>query len=130
RMAEVVRRGARAGLATKVDDDLELRVLGTTVRVPATSVQGVLDGVHGRELPLQAAREQLRARLARLALDRFTEIRPSADPDDVAAAVRRAKELGALVQRLWPVPSPAVLVRRLLGNRAALARAADGVLAP
>jgi DNA helicase IV len=128
RMAEVVRRGARAGLATKVDRDLELRALGTTVRVPASAVQAVLDGVHARQLPLQAARDQLRARLARLALDRFTEVRPSADPEEVAAAVRRTKELGAVVQRLWPVPSPAVLVRRLLGNRAALARAADGVL--
>jgi DNA helicase IV len=128
RMAEVVRRAARAGLATKVDEDLELRALGSTVRVPASAVQGVLDGVQARELPLQAAREQLRARLARLALDRFTAIRPSADPDEVAAAIRRTKELGAVVQRLWPVPSPAVLVRRLLGNRAALARAADGVL--
>jgi DNA helicase IV len=128
RMAEVVRRGARAGLATKTDEDFELRVLGTTVRVPASAVQGVLDGLHTRDFPLQAAREQLRARLVRLTLDRFTELRPSADPDEVAAAVRRTKELGAAVQRLWPVPSPAVLVRRLLGSRTALARAADGVL--
>ncbi len=79
---------------------------------------------------MQAAREQVRARLTRLAVDRFTEARPAADADDVAAAVRRAKELGATVQRLWPVPSPAVLVRRLLGSRAALARAADGLLTP
>jgi DNA helicase IV len=128
RMAEVLRRGAWAGLATEVDEDLELRVLGTTVRVPTASVQSALDSAHGRDGSLQAGREQLRGRLSRLALDRFTEIRPSADPDDVAAAVRRAKELGATVQRLWPVPSPAVLVRRLLGNRAALARAADGLL--
>jgi DNA helicase IV len=130
RMAEVVRRGARAGLATKVGEDLELRALGTTVRVHAPAVQRALDAAHGRELPLQAGREQLRGRLTRLALDRFTELRPSADPDDVATAVRRAKELGATVQRLWPVPSPVVLVRRLLGNRAALASAADGLLAP
>ncbi len=87
-------------------------------------------GCTRRGLPLRAGREQLQRRLAVLALDRFTELRPAADESDLTAALRRGKELGAAVNQLWPVPSPPVLVRRLLGNRRFLAAAADGILAP
>jgi DNA helicase IV len=90
----------------------------------------VLDGVHARGLPLRAGREQLQRRLAQVALNRFTELRPSADESELSTALRSGKELSAEVNRLWPVPSAAVLVRRLLGNRRFLAAAADGVLDP
>jgi DNA helicase IV len=93
-------------------------------------VQTVLDGVHARGLPLRGGREQLQRRLSVLAVNRFTELRPSVDESDVTAALREGKELTAAVQRLWPVPSAPVLVRRLLGNRRALAAAAAGLLDP
>ncbi len=129
-MAAVIRRAARAGLAVEAPGEIVLSVLGTTLRLPAVDVQNVLDGVHARGLPLRAGREQLQHRLERLALDRFTGLRPSADEADVTAALRGGKELGAAVTRLWAVPRAPVLVRRLLGNRRLLAVAADGLLEP
>ena len=90
----------------------------------------MLDGVHARGLPLRTGREQLHRRLTQVALNRFTALRPSVDESELIAELRRGKELSREVNRLWPVPSPAVLVRRLLGNRRFLAPAADGVLEP
>ena len=130
RMAGVIGRAARAGLVVEVSEAIGLSVLGTTLRLPAADVQAVLDAVHARGLPLRAGREQLQRRLSVLALNRFTELRPSVDESDVTAALREGKELTAAVQRLWPVPSAAVLVRRLLGNRRVLAAAAEGLLDP
>jgi DNA helicase IV len=128
RMARVIGRAARAGLVLEAPDEIVLRVLGMTLRLPQAEVQGALDGVHARGQPLRAGREQLQRRLTQVALNRFTELRPSADETDLVGELRRGKELGAAVHRLWPVPSPGVLVRRLLGNRRFLAVAADGVL--
>ncbi len=130
RMAGVIGRAARAGLVVEVSEAIGLSVLGTTLRLPAADAQAVLDAVHARGLPLRAGREQLQRRLSVLALNRFTELRPSVDESDVTAALREGKELTAAVQRLWPVPSAAVLVRRLLGNRRVLAAAAEGLLDP
>ena len=128
RMAEVIEVAARAPLATVVTGELVVTVPGVSLRLPEADVQRVLDGVHARRLPLQDAREQLRARLARLALDRATELRPSTDERELVDAVRRDREFRAAVDRLWPVPSAPALVRRLLGDRRALAAAAEGVL--
>ncbi|MGZ6979413.1 MAG: HelD family protein [Acidimicrobiia bacterium] len=128
RMPEVIRRAARSGLVTAAPGEIVLSVLGTTVRIPEAEVQGVLDGVHARDVPLRAGRDQLRGRLERLALDWYTAVRPSADEEELRAALRTGKELTAAVNRLWPVPSPPVLVRRLLGNRQFLAASAAGVL--
>jgi DNA helicase IV len=130
RMATVIGRAARSGLALAAADAIVLRVLGMTLRLPRAEVQSVLDGVHARGLPLRAGREQLQRRLAQVALNRFTELRPSADESDLITALRGGKELAAEVNKLWPVPSAAVLVRRILGNRRFLAAAADGVFEP
>jgi DNA helicase IV len=130
RLAIVVGRAARVGLAVDATEEIVLSVLGTTLRLSTADVQSVLDGVHARGLPLRAGREQLQRRLEQLALNRFTELRPSVDESDVTAALRSGKELTAAVAKLWPVPSAPVLVRRLLGNRRVLADAADGVLDP
>ncbi len=127
RMAVVVGRAARAGLAT-VAEEVAITVFGVTLRLPAAEVQQILEGVHARDLSLKAGRDQLRGRLARLALDRYTELRPSTDEQDLARALRSGKELTGAVTKLWPVPSAAVLVRRLLGSRKLLASVAGGLL--
>jgi DNA helicase IV len=128
RMATVIGRAARAGLATRAPDDFPLQILGMTLHIPAPEIQATLDTIHARDLPLRAGRDQLRGRIAQLALDRYTEQRPSADEEDVKAALRTGKELTAAVNRMWPVPSAPALVRRVLGNRKVLAAVADGVL--
>ncbi len=128
RMARVIANAARDAVATVAPDEVVLRVSSTTVHIRPVDVQGALDAVRVREQPLRAGREQLRGRLAQLALARYTELRPSADEEEVAGALRSGKELRAAIDRLWPVPSAAVLVRKVLGNRRVLAAAADGVL--
>jgi DNA helicase IV len=128
RMAEVIRRAARAGLSRVVGDGIVLRAHGVTVHIPESDVQSVLDAVQARDVPMRIGREQLRGRLEQVALARFTARRPAADADDLARDLRRGKDLTAAVSKLWPVPSAAVLVRRVLGNRRVLAAAAAGVL--
>ena len=128
RMARVIERAVRSPLAVLVTTELVLALPGLSLRLPAADVQRVLDGVHARRLPLQDAREQLRARIAGLALDRATELRPSTEEQELLDAVRRDREFRAAVDRLWPVPSAPALVRKLIGDRRALAAAADGVL--
>jgi DNA helicase IV len=128
RMAVVIERAARAGLVTRVPGEIELRILGLTLPLPAVDVQAVLDAVHARDGSLRAGRDQLRGRLELLALDRFTALRPSADEEELRRALRTGKEMTAAVNALWPVPSPPVLVRKLLGNRRFLADAASEVL--
>jgi DNA helicase IV len=128
RMAEVIRRAARTGLNATAPEPIVLRALGVTLDLPAPDVQSALDGIHARTVSLRAGREQLRGRLEQVALERFTARRPSVDADDLARALRRGKELSAAVNRLWPVPSAPVLVRRILGNRRVLAAAAEGIL--
>jgi DNA helicase IV len=130
RMAEVIRRAARSGTATVAADEIVLRASGMTLRLAASDVQSVLDAVHRRDQPLRAGREQLRGRLTQLAMDRYTTMRPSAEEGDLAGALRGGPELNAALNRLWPVPSAAVVVRRVLGNRRVLAAAAEGVLDP
>jgi DNA helicase IV len=128
RLAVVIERAARGALATLASDEIVLRAPGATVRIPGADIQAVLDALHTRSQPLRTGREQLHGRLVQLALARYTALRPAADEADLIDALRRGKELSAAVNRLWPVPSAAVLVRRLLGNRRVLAAAADGVL--
>jgi DNA helicase IV len=128
RMATVIARAARSAVATVAPDDIALRAFGITLHLRGPVVQGVLDALHAREVPLRVGREQLRARLERLALDQFTAMRPEADEEDLARELRTRGEITSVVNRLWPVPSAPVLVRRVLGNRRLLARASEGVL--
>lgn len=128
RMATVITRAARSAVATVAPDDTALRAFGVTLHLSAAAVQGVLDTLHARQVPLRVGREQLRARLEQLALDQYTALRPEADEQDLAGELRTRGELTTVVNRLWPVPSAPVLVRRILGNRRLLERSSVGVL--
>ncbi len=128
RMATVISRAARSAVATVAPEDTALRAFGVTLHLRGPVVQGVLDALHAREVPLRVGREQLRARLEQLALDQFTDLRPEADEEDLARELRTRGEITSVVNRLWPVPSAPVLVRRVLGNRRLLERASEGVL--
>ena len=121
RMATVITHAARSALATVAPDDTALRAFGVTLHLSAAAVQGVLDTLHARQVPLRVGREQLRARLEQLALDQYTALRPEADEQDLAGELRTRGEITTVVNRLWPVPSAPVLVRRILGNRRLLA---------
>ena len=113
RMATVIQRAARAAVATVAPDDIALRAFGATLHLWAPAVQDVLDVLHGRDVSLRIGREQLRARLDQLALDQYTALRPEADEEDLARELRPAASCTAAVNRLWPVPSAPVLVRRV-----------------
>ena len=113
-------RGRAPRLATDAPDDIALRAFGATLHLRAPAVQGVLDGVHARDVSAarrsRAAPGPARAARAR-PVHRAAPVGRRGGPRPRAADA--AGELTAAVNRLWPVPSAPVLVRRVLGNRSA-----------
>ncbi|MFZ6005018.1 MAG: HelD family protein [Actinomycetota bacterium] len=129
RLAEVLLRGARQHLRPP-DSDLEIGTPWGRLRLPAGEVAAAVDEIVARGTSFAVGRTALRTRLRRMAWLAHQELRgdASAPADVFESAMRSNGDLNAAVSRVWPSLSAAVLVKRLLTNRAALAAAADGLL--
>jgi DNA helicase IV len=128
-MAEVVRRAVR-GQGREPDDDLVLGTAWGRITLPRHDVREVLADVRARDVPWTVGRGALRIRLVNRAVEVFVDRwgDERAPRDQLESAVRASPELARAVARLWPSTGAPGLVRRLLTSRAALRRAAAGLL--
>ena len=98
-------------------------------RVPRDEITGLITGLRERGVRHGAGRGMLGHRIAHVVLTRM-EAAGEATDDRTHDAVRRTREVRAVVDAVWPAVDPARLVLRLLSDSGLLARAADGAARP
>jgi DNA helicase IV len=131
RLVEVIRRAAARRLVSE-PEELVLRLEGSFVSVRLREVRQLLEEAR-EEGTTAAARERFRMSLLRRFYEEYGRILGSGairNFDEVERALRAGGYLDRVLKAAWPVVSPEKLVRSLLGSRAALADAADGILEP
>jgi DNA helicase IV len=132
RLVEVVRRAAELRARGEARE-LELRLDGRLIRIKAYEVEQALADAR-RELGLaRAARERFRTALVRRFYARYAELLGGLavrDAEDVELALRRSGALKRVVDAAWPLGRAESVVRDVLGSRARLAAAAQGILEP
>ena len=98
-------------------------------RVPAYDIAPLVDGLAGREIRYDAARQLLPQRLAHAVLVRMEALGEYPD-DRVQDAVARSAPVKAYAASIWPKVDARQLLHRLLSDAGALAAAAEGLLTP
>jgi DNA helicase IV len=98
-------------------------------RVPADEIAGLADELRARGVRYGTGREMLSHRIAHVVLTRMEAAGEACD-DRTHEAVRRTRQVRAVVDGIWPKADPTRLVRRLLSDPGLLARAASGLLEP
>jgi len=98
-------------------------------RVPAYDIAPLVDGLAGRDIRYDAARQLLPQRLAHAVLVRMEALGEYPD-DRVQDAVARSAPVKAYAASLWPKVDARRLLHRLLSDADALAAAAEGILTP
>jgi hypothetical protein len=127
-MAEVLRRALWEQLGSPAEALMLVRG-SRRWRVPAHELAGLADELRQRGVRYGTGREMLSHRIAHVILTRMEASGETCD-DRTHEAVRRTKQVRAVVDGIWPKTDPVRLVLRLLGDPGLLARAADGVLDP
>ncbi|MFL6265763.1 MAG: HelD family protein [Actinomycetes bacterium] len=130
RMAMVVRRAAFLHVRPPALP-LEVRWQHRVVRLSARLLRQRVDELVAGDLRYQVGREHLRDWLVERCLRHLehTEGLSALDsPAEVQRSLGARREVREFLQRTWPVLDPVRLVFRLLGERAFLAEAADGIL--
>ncbi len=128
RMAEVLRRALWEQLGQPAEA-LMLARGSRRWRVPAHELAGLVDELRLRGVRYGTGREMLSHRIAHVILSRMEAAGETCD-DRTHDAVRRTKQVRAVVDGIWPKTDPLRLVLRLLSDPGLLARAASGVLDP
>jgi DNA helicase IV len=133
RMALVLAAAARDHLRPPQPggEDVRLPTPWGPVRIAAADVAAAVDEIVARGVPFATGRTAFRTRLARLA--RLAHVAARGEEDAVPAdafesAWRSNAEANTLAGKVWPSLSAPALVKRVLTSRAALRRAASGVL--
>lgn len=96
-------------------------------RVAAHDIAPLVDGLAGRDIRYDAARQLLPQRLAHAVLVKMEALGEYPD-DRVQDAIARSAPVKAYAASLWPKVDARALLHRLLSDADALAAAADGVL--
>jgi hypothetical protein len=128
RMAEVLRRALWAGVSEPAGG-LMLPRGSRRWRVPDYEIAGLIRELRERGVRYGPGRDMLGHRIAHVVLTRMEAAGEACD-DRTHESVRRAREVRALVDTVWPAAEPVRLVLRLLSDPGLLARAADGLLDP
>jgi DNA helicase IV len=131
RLAEVVTRAVE--LSVKLaPEELVLYVDGEFIRVREREVAAFLEEEVEPDVPLAVARERFRMAVLRRFYERYGEkLGPLAlrSFDELERALKSKGFLGKWLDRVFGIPRADKLVARLLTSPAALAEAADGILA-
>jgi DNA helicase IV len=129
RMADVVARAAW-GRTVPLTEDVRVRTTFGNLTLSAAEVNDALGGALAERRTVNSTRDGFRAAVLRVAYDRLVSRRPEGLKlsDEVAAALRTSTDLRRVLDRAWPAVTAPALVRRLLGNRAVLAAATEGIL--
>jgi DNA helicase IV len=126
RMAEVLRRAVRSGIAMPSEPVVVVRG-SRRWRVPAYELQEIVQELAARDIRYGAAHEALPQRIAHAVLVQME--RAGEAPDDrVQDAVARNSAVKAAVRACWPAVDPAKVVLRLLSDPEFLASCAEGLL--
>ncbi len=128
RLAGVVTAALRSSIRLPTEAIVVHTARGT-VRLAPDQVERSAAAVLDRDAPHAIGREALRNQLLHLAYEsheRVAEV-PAHKADYIAAA-RADAGFRKAIDRIWPTPSAATLVQRLLGSATALRRACDGIL--
>ncbi|MFD8782263.1 HelD family protein [Kitasatospora sp. NPDC059599] len=128
RMAEVLRRAVRAGIALPTEPCVVVRG-SRRWRVPVYELVEIIEELKAREVRYGAARDALPQRIAHAVLLKMEQGGEAPD-DRVQDAVARNTAVKAVVKECWPAVDPAKLVLRLLSDPEFLAACAEGVLTP
>jgi DNA helicase IV len=126
RMAEVLRRALWSHLAEPAES-LMLARGSRRWRLPAYQITGLIGELRERGVRYGAGRDLLAHRIAHAVLVQIEAAGETCD-DRTHDAVRRTRQVRAVVDQAWPKVDPVRLVLRLLSDRGLLARAADGIL--
>ncbi|MEV0189259.1 AAA family ATPase [Kitasatospora purpeofusca] len=126
RMAEVLRRAVRSGIALPTEPCVVVRG-SRRWRVPVHELTEIIEELKGRETRYGAAAEALPQRIAHAVLLKMEQSGEAPD-DRVQDAVARNAAVKATVKQCWPAVDPAKLVLRLLSDPEFLAGCAEGVL--
>ncbi|GAA4860820.1 HelD family protein [Kitasatospora terrestris] len=128
RMAEVLRRAVRSGIALPTEPCVVVRG-SRRWRVPAYELEEIIQELKGREIRYGAAAEALPQRIAHAVLVKMEQGGEAPD-DRVQDAVARNTAVKAVAKACWPPVDPVKLVHRLLTDAEFLAASADGILTP
>jgi DNA helicase IV len=126
RMAEVLRRALWEQLGQPTEA-LMLPRGSRRWRVPADEIAALAQELRSRGVRYGTGREMLSHRIAHVILTRMEEAGETCD-DRTQDAVRRTRQVRAVVDGIWPKIDPLRLVLRLLSDPGLLARAASGLL--
>lgn len=126
RMAEVLHRAVWSHLVPPAEAMVVPRG-SRRWRVPAYDIAPLVDGLAGREIRYESARQLLPQRLAHAVLVKMEALGEYPD-DRVQDAVARSAPVKAYAASLWPKVDGRSLLHRLLSDPPTLAAAADGVL--
>jgi DNA helicase IV len=130
RLAEALRRAVWSRIG-EPEEDLEARLEGGFVRVPAERIAELVAEARVKGGSYAGARQRLQMQMLRALYERYgRRLGPSATRsfDQVERALRKGGYLQKLVGRFWPPLDAEKLLGQLLGDQARLAQAADGIL--
>jgi len=128
RMAAVIARAAAAAIKVP-PDGVTLRFRTRRLSFEATEVQALIDEIRARDAPVATQRDRFRQAWVRRAYDRYTGgLALELAEDEFGAELLADAVSRKVIDAVWRSVNPAGLVRSLLTQRAALARAADGIL--
>ncbi|MGW6025063.1 HelD family protein [Streptomyces sp. NPDC055214] len=128
RMAEVLRRALYSRVAPPTRS-LAVPDGSYTWRVALDDLERIIADVRAEEPPYAVGRERVRTRAVRHIQDQ-AERRAGAVNNAWLQKISRARPVSAFVDEAWPRVRPEEVLAALLADPAALAAAADGILAP
>ncbi|HEX4492262.1 MAG TPA: AAA family ATPase [Acidimicrobiia bacterium] len=130
RLATVIARACEESIRAP-ESDVVLRFRARRLVVAADAIAGFIASARQRVPAFAAQRLRFRELFVRHAYELFTggDLLALA-VDEFSEMLLADRESRAALDALWRPVNPAALVKRLLTSRAALARAADGVLEP
>ncbi|SCG47168.1 HelD family protein [Micromonospora inositola] len=127
RMAEVLRRAVDAHIGTPTEP-IMVSDGSFRWRIGLDPLHRVVEETRREGLPYATGRDRVRARVVGL-LQRQSEARRAESPSDAwLRRMAKARPVTAFLDAVWPALTPEGLVHTLLGDPAALAAAADGLL--
>lgn len=100
-----------------------------TVRLAPDEVARSADEILGRDAPHAVGKDALRNQLLHLAYETHARVAEvPAHKADFISAARSHADFRKVIDRIWPTPSAATVVQRLVGSATARRRACDGIL--
>ncbi len=127
RLATVL-ANALGDLRRPLGDEVRLSTAFGVARLDPAEVDVLTGDLAASTTTFAAGREVFRKRMAALVHRQFFDPVTGAGPGLEALGLAGNAEFNRLLGRLWPATSAAALLRRVLGSRTALRRAAEGVL--